>query len=570
MSVELVNQELSAFLQGIAPQVVCVRGKWGVGKTYTWNAQLKAAQTANQLKLPRYSYVSLFGLNSLAELKFSIFENVVPIASGKLRADVATVDELINTHLGSWRRLTKIAQSVPIVKSFIGTEAPGVLSFLSIRDQIVCLDDLERRGKGLAIGDVLGLISFLREQRNCKVAILLNDEELPADEKADFERYLEKVVDTSLVYEPSATDAVSVAKKFVDPITGRTAELCEALGVSNIRVIRRIDHFIRLVKPIVQEFDPDVFKQASSSIALFVWSYFQPGEAPSLQFLTKRRLMGLYGPKKDEVVPPHEAAWNALLEDYGYSRTDELDLILLQGIKNGYFDQDQIKAKAKELHDNFTASKASGSFEDAWRKFHDSFSDNQTEVLDTIYHSFMKNFNFVTPMNLNGTVRLFKELGDINRAKAMIEHYVQNRKVERKFFDLDEYPFAGDVDDPDVIAAFKAKYDSMEEKRDLVEMILVLKDDWSDDVVIELAAIPVEKYYAVFKANEGERLRKILSAVFQFDRVVNANQHMREISKRAREALSKIGAESKINAHRVARFGVNAGAPNQESGTNPA
>jgi hypothetical protein len=48
----------------------------------------------------------------------------------------------------------------------------------------------------------------------------------------------------------------------------------------------------------------------------------------------------------------------------------------------------------------------------------------------------------------------------------------------------------------------------------------------------------------------------MLANVFQFDRISNASETMREISKRAREALKMIGAESRINARRVSRFGV--------------
>ncbi len=49
---------------------------------------------------------------------------------------------------------------------------------MTIRNQIVCADDFERRGKQLDGGNVLGLISFLREERGCKIALILNHEKL--------------------------------------------------------------------------------------------------------------------------------------------------------------------------------------------------------------------------------------------------------------------------------------------------------------------------------------------------------------------------------------------------------
>jgi hypothetical protein len=52
------------------------------------------------------------------------------------------------------------------------------LYFSLVQNQIVCIDDLDRRSKTLDLRDVLGLISFLREQRGCKVALILNAEKL--------------------------------------------------------------------------------------------------------------------------------------------------------------------------------------------------------------------------------------------------------------------------------------------------------------------------------------------------------------------------------------------------------
>jgi Cdc6-like AAA superfamily ATPase len=68
---------------------------------------------------------------------------------------------------------------------------------------------------------------------------------------------------------------------------------------------------------------------------------------------------------------------------------------------------------------------------------------------------------------------------------------------------------------------------------------------------------------ALKQAQEAKRValksysRRLLSAVFQFDRIVNATAPMREISDRARAALREIGAESDINRRRVKRYGIN-------------
>jgi KAP family P-loop domain len=75
-SSENTKQEICRFLQGTDPQTLCVTGKWGVGKTFLWSTTLDDLRKSNRLSLARYSYVSLFGLNSLDYVKSALFENM--------------------------------------------------------------------------------------------------------------------------------------------------------------------------------------------------------------------------------------------------------------------------------------------------------------------------------------------------------------------------------------------------------------------------------------------------------------------------------------------------------------
>jgi Cdc6-like AAA superfamily ATPase len=75
-SVEVTKDEIARFLKGNEPAVLCVTGEWGVGKTYLWRSVLDDLRKSNGLSLARYSYVSLFGLNSLDDVRASLFENM--------------------------------------------------------------------------------------------------------------------------------------------------------------------------------------------------------------------------------------------------------------------------------------------------------------------------------------------------------------------------------------------------------------------------------------------------------------------------------------------------------------
>jgi Cdc6-like AAA superfamily ATPase len=75
-SMEVTRAEIARFLDGSEPGVLCVTGEWGVGKTFLWRSVLDDLRAAKGLSLTRYSYVSLFGLNSLDDMKSSLFENM--------------------------------------------------------------------------------------------------------------------------------------------------------------------------------------------------------------------------------------------------------------------------------------------------------------------------------------------------------------------------------------------------------------------------------------------------------------------------------------------------------------
>ena len=63
--------------------------------------------------------------------------------------------------------------------------------------------------------------------------------------------------------------------------------------------------------------------------------------------------------------------------------------------KKGFFDPSQVKNCAAELHARAEALKLDNSFSEAWAMYHDSFSNNQDEVLDAIYRSFFKGVQYI-------------------------------------------------------------------------------------------------------------------------------------------------------------------------------
>jgi hypothetical protein len=194
MSIDVIKSKIFQFLESEEPEVMAIKGKWGVGKTYSWNKFLSDAKSGNIIKLEKYSYVSLFGISSLDHFKYAIFENVVERSI--IGTDI-TIDTFTDNIQSSTKRLGQ--KGLDFFKSKSTSHAIESFAFLTLNKTIICIDDLERVGKGLEIKDVLGLVSLLKEQKKCKIVLLLNDGE---EGLGDYEKYREKVIDFELEFSP--------------------------------------------------------------------------------------------------------------------------------------------------------------------------------------------------------------------------------------------------------------------------------------------------------------------------------------------------------------------------------
>ncbi|MEJ1463524.1 MAG: hypothetical protein RPU15_09660 [Candidatus Sedimenticola sp. (ex Thyasira tokunagai)] len=555
MSVEVIKDQIFQFLSSDEPEVMAIKGEWGVGKTFSWKKFLKEASSGNKINLERYSYVSLFGINSLEAFKYTIFENIVKREIIGTEASIETFKNNTASLIESFGRQSfNIFKGAPIVKSF--TPAIETISFLSLNSILICIDDLERKGKGLEIKDVLGLVSLLKEQKRCKVVLLLNDGE---DGLEDYEKYREKVIDIELAFAPDPEECASIAYTDETPHHSRLQELVTSLGIRNIRILKKIERLVSLSLPLVEGFETEISNQVIHSLVLYSWSYYCSNsnkEIPPLDFITSKgyTLLGI----GDEGVSEQEKKWQTALQAYNYQITDELDLLLAESVKTGYFVEDELRDKASAKNQQIVASKSENSFSEAWRLYHDTFNDNGDEVINGLYESFKKNCKYITPMNLNGTVSLFRELGEDDKASEIIEIYIENRKDETELFNMEENNFFGEIRDKVVIDRFNDVYNqsvTTETAKQVLDRVAG-KSGWNQSDEVVLANTSVDEYYNLFKSEVGRHLSSFVTTCLKFGQFGNASDQQKEIASRATEALRRIASESEINKRRVKKFGV--------------
>jgi len=555
MTLEIIKSQIDKFLASEEPGVLAIKGEWGVGKTFAWNKYLLEARNENRIGLKKYSYISTFGINSVDVFKYSIFENVIDRTLIGTEANVDTFKKNSADLLASLGRKTvKLVKGASLLKDF--TPAIESFSFLSLEKHLICIDDLERKGAGLSVKDVLGLVSLLKEQKKCQVVILLND---GVDELEDYEKYREKVIDIELAFEPNPEECASIAYSENTPNYPKLRELITSLGIRNIRVLKKIERLVNLSLPLAEGFEPEISDQILHSIVLFTWSYFcskSNDEIPPLEFITSKgyALLGI----GDEEVSEQDKKWQTTLQSYNYQLTDELDLILAEAVKTGYFVEEDFKEKASAKNQQIIASKSEGSFSNAWRLYHDTFNDNGEEVINGLYESFKENCQYITPTNLNGTVSLFRELGEEGKASEIIGIYIEKRKEETELFNMKENNLFGDIRDQEVIDRFNETYSqsvTTETAKQVLERIEG-KNGWNQSDEVVLANTSVDDYYNLFKTETGRHLSSFVTTCLKFGQFGNASDKQRDIANRATEALRRIASESEINKRRVKKFGV--------------
>lgn len=553
MSVELVRKEIERFLESADPEVLCLRGDWGVGKTFTWNSILRAACLDKRIGLKKYAYVSMFGLNSLDDCRRTIFENTVSEADISRRPSVATASENLQKYAAP---ALGVLSKLPFVGPWAAAaERLSPFLMLAIADQIICIDDLERKGRGIEVKDVLGLISNLREQRGCKIVILSNTDALEEGDKQQFDDYLEKVVDVFLEFAPTSSECTQIALAS-DPY--QLSAACRKLGLANIRIIKKIERLVKQVAASLERYHPKVQHQAVQSLIVFGWVRFGKN-APSFEFLSNRRsaqFMRVIASDQQVQEDPQTAAWNALLDAYPFGGVDEFDRVLWEGVLRGYFDFSKLDEQAARLSEAFIAADGSAAHSDAWRVFHDSFDDNEREVGDTMFAVVRDNMKHLEAGSVDDAIEMLRELERGEDARSLIEDYVRTHEGKPTMFDVDRMSSFRPPRDSEFVEALRKKHAEMQAERSPLEALLQMNTpQGSRDDLRVAAQVTSDELYAALKTRRGMQLRELIGDCLHSDRILNARRSERAIANKAKEALKRIGAESRINAMRIRRFG---------------
>lgn len=557
-----IEKTIEGFLSAKASSAIVLQGKWGVGKTYFWRHRILKDATAEPWR-QRYSYVSLFGINSLSELKASL-----SVATAEFDIDAQSQWRLKRSLTRLWWKGQRwVGDLIQFVPKF-GDKAGKLYeraSFYAVRDRVICLDDVERRGSALGLPDVLGLVSYLVEDRNCRVVVILNNGRLSEVDQSIWNENREKVFHGELNYSPTLreTIALGLSEDFQEPWYESAFSHLESLGVSNIRLIQRTSRALRLVVDSVgkEVLQPATVDHISKALSLLAYSAFGSGDgAPPFDMVLRvtgqsRIVSAVGGSSKDATA--QEKEFEEAIRKYGLYLYTALDHELVHTIREGFPDIDKLRAAVHEYQTDAESRRLKNLWHDAWRAYHDTLQDNSGEIVAAMRQAWPPVSHMEAAHNLQSLARLLRFLGESELASSYIRTWVDQRKPNgAKEFDERVIQSFSPVDDEEIRSLIAAARDELEEIISLEDAFNVWMEDdhrMPEDLVSVFAASTPDEIEKVLLAVRSERLVDGLRKLPALRSRPNDAEWARALSN-FQAALKKISHGSELADRRIATW----------------
>lgn len=542
----IIENELVRFLKSNEPEVLALKGPWGVGKTYfLQQVVIPKFKNEHQLGMENYAYISLFGINSISDLKSEIFKNTQP------SSDIGNKFNLGN--LGRWFTdkikflKTDEIKDIKYLNNVVSL-VNSITSFL-IRDTVICIDDFERLGKDLSVKEVLGLVSYLKEQRNCKVVLIFNDFEFCPASAIDYKTYREKVIDVQLEFSPTSKEVGETALPSNNLLYNKIRHYAEILEINNIRILNKIKRlaniFIELTK---NTLDEAVVSQVIQALVLYSYSFYARNEKiPHVKFLEKYNYWDIETHKD-------YPEWSALLQKYQYSHMDNLDKVIMRAVESGFFDLPALLTELEDQEAIKRKQKLEEKYNDAFRKFYTDYQTSDEEQVNRIITAYYECAKYVSIPGLDLLLESLEHVGQISKVNTIIDHYLSLHADGDVLKYSDSDPFNGRIKN----AKLRTKMEGLKLLNTAVPTLkeVLIKfgpqQGWSnieEEIIMDASE---NDYYNVIKTTIGHENADILSSIRSF--FTSQDVNLRSAFEVAKKAIIKLAEESPLNHFKLKEY----------------
>lgn len=551
-----VNEVLLRFLEQERPGVFALKGDWGVGKTYFWRELIAKARP--HLKGRAYSYISLFGLGSIAELRRAIFTKQEPLNSG------------------GWQWLGKAANGLrrvdlgPVTKGALkNTELwAEVIQDKFLKDFVVCIDDLERKESQITASSLLGFITSLRDERNCRIVLLYNESEANKDEqlKKALAEYREKVFDREVAFEPTVEECFNIifgaepdryrlpvenftrSNPFLQKDARSLLEIVQAGNVANIRVLKKTKDALDYFEPYLGGKYPNLWPLFARQAVKICCLHYLYGNKYPLEVLTKTSMLVDHirkqssDPKENE-----EYELRKPIRQIGYDPSDT-DPIIAEFLNRGFVEWHTHTELLATQEKRLRLKDVTAMYGNVWGLLWENFRANQQEFADATLAFIEKHFHELSVWEVDEVAQFHAKLGPSPRMDDFLE-----RKISEfaQAYDGDSLSdFAIRPLSAPTAQKVNALLGTKTVSKPITEAIVLMSqgNSWHPRDIRYLSTYTADDFYRWLETDQGNGL---LHRIKEFRSRFADNADAKPVIARFDEALHRIAARSQLDDIRV-------------------
>ncbi|MGR5250425.1 P-loop NTPase fold protein [Vibrio aestuarianus] len=384
------EENVISFLNHDEKQVLVIKGKWGVGKTYKWNKII--TDHSKNLKFSNYSYVSLFGLDGLKELQSGVFYNACPMGSDNKSSKVKS----------NLKKVGSIARNIPQISKY--SNAMSVIENSLVNDYLICIDDLERKSEKLSMSTLLGYVSNLSESSNCKVVLIFNDDTLNEKDKKEIDRYREKVIDLELEYSPKSINNIDIEFSS-HQCRNKICNIFKSENLNNIRIIRHIKWNIDGLMKFIEDSEEAVRHDLISTIAILTYVHHEP--SIDIRANEIERIFSYFSEQED-----NDKKLQKRISALGYIYYADHEAEIINYIESGWLDEELFIENIASLNKRQVENHISSKLTQVWGFYNNNFLATSDEVITGLEGFLGEHLNSISVRELYPILDTLAELKD--------------------------------------------------------------------------------------------------------------------------------------------------------------
>jgi KAP family P-loop domain len=454
-------------------KVFVVKGDWGVGKTYLVRTFLSSMKQS-------YHYGSIFGVSTIDELKMQLWSNLNSDNEADSKPKKWNIRDLFPNAIRNSKDLGNLVEAIPKMGDYGIGFTPAVINLASnfiinnsLKDKLICIDDLERRSENLSLKKILGFIESLTEDKNCKVIIIYNEDKLKEHQESNntLQEYREKVIDFEIKLDPSVADNFHIGFGENDPDSKIVFDYFARAEsrANNIRVLKKIKLNLEEIRPHIDNFLPKVRHKIIDEIIFISLSKFDSSFPVGLdRLLSLGNFQEIINRNQDGEKEPYFQA-NKL----GYSGSGISDEII-RLVETSFCDYKIIYEEGKKLDDIERRHGILEKLHEAYEPYSESFQSSEVELHENLKNFLEHNYKYLSLRELQRLTDISSSinLNIHNYWKQWLKHQIDQSETLEDLYYLQSIIHANSV------------FSSSDLRLSVEEKISVFEKDISIDAIL--------------------------------------------------------------------------------------